>query len=105
VLSDDIIRIVLNLPPHEELVVSKSKWRLPPDAKKTLGELRGQIADWEITLDDERRIHIVEFEDHYMIHWDFVSPHVNPLKHLRLDAKHWYDLLITVLKLTKAKWK
>jgi len=96
---DEVVRTVLRLLPHEELVVPKSKWRPPPDAKKTFGELRGQIADWEITLEDGRRIHIVEFEDHYRIHWDIVSPHVDPLKHLRLDARYWYDVLVTALRL------
>jgi len=48
-------------------------------------------------LPDRRRIHIVEFEKFYKIHWDWVSPYENPLKHLRKDARHWYDLLIDAL--------
>lgn len=95
--DDEIIRIVLSLPPHRDLTVIKSDWKLPEDARKTLGEPRGQKADWEITLKDGRRIHVVEFDKYYKIHWDLVSPCVNPLGHLRKDARHWYELLADFL--------
>jgi hypothetical protein len=98
-----IIREVLSLPPHVDIVVPKIP--LPKEARRTLGEFRGQVADWEIKLEDGRRIHIVEFEDCYKVHWDLVSPHENPIGHLRKDAKHWYDLLLDVLTMLRSRFQ
>jgi len=103
--QDEVIHIVLGLPPHTDLIVSKKEWQLPKNAKKTLGEPRGQKADWEIVLPDRRRIHIVEFEKFYKIHWDFVSPYENPLAHLKKDAPHWYELLLDFLTKLKSRIK
>jgi len=98
----EIINKVLSLPPHTDIIVSP-KIPLPPNAKRTLGEAKGQIADWEITLSDGKRIHIVEFEDRYEIHWDIVSPRVDPLKHLRIDAPHWYEFIKSILMFLRLK--
>ncbi len=81
--------------PHRDLKIPKHLVRHPLDEGfvETLGEPQGQIMDYELTLADGRRIHVREFEDHYAVHWDKISPKVDPVEHLRVDAPDWWVLL------------
>jgi hypothetical protein len=89
-----IIKRVLKMPPHESIIVPIDEVPDPEKegAVRTIGEYKGQEADYEFTL-DERRIHIRKYKDHYEVHWDKVSPLVNPIEHLRQDAPYWWSLL------------
>jgi len=89
-----IISKVSSMQPHEKLKVDKSKIRHPAFSGfvRSVGSLNGQLADWEKTLPDGRRIHVVEFEDHYLVHWDRVSPLVDPVEHLKKDDPKFYFL-------------
>lgn len=54
---------------------------------RSVGERKGQIADWRATLPGSRRgVHAVEFEDHYSVHVDRFDPEKEPLKHLMVDS-------------------
>jgi hypothetical protein len=91
-----IIKRVLNMPPHKPIIVPIDEVPDPEKegAVRTIGEYKGQEADYEFTL-DERRVHIRKYKDHYEVHWDKVSPLVNAIEHLRQDAPHWWILLWT----------
>ena len=79
-------------PPHADIEVSSAEVVEPSQEgiRAALGEPRGQLKDYEINLPDDRRVHIRKFKESYLAHWDFVSPSVNPLEHLRRDAPPWY---------------
>ena len=86
-----IINEVLKRRPHQNIIVSKHHLAKHPSEcgfVKTLGIPRGQINDYELTLKDGRRVHVVEFKDYYKVHWDILSPRVSPLGHLICDAPY-----------------
>ena len=87
-----VIRKVLKLKAHEDLTVRKDGLPHPKVAgfRETIGEPQGQLADYELILKDGRRIHVREYERYYRVHWDYVSPSVDPLGHLMHDALHWF---------------
>jgi hypothetical protein len=87
-----VILKVLKLKPHEDLIVRKDILPHPKVAgfRETLGEPQGQLADYELVLDDGRRIHVREYEKYYRVHWDYVSPSIDPIGHLIYDAPHWF---------------
>jgi len=99
-----IIKRVLSLPPGVSLTVSKIG--LPKEAKPSIGEatIFGFGKDWEITLEDGKRIHIVELENCYLVHWDKISPLEDPLGHLMKDAPHWYEAVKAILLLIKNRF-
>jgi hypothetical protein len=79
------------MPAHTDIIIPKSL--IPnPEAegfRRTLGEPRGQKADYELTLEDGKRIHLLDYGDHYKAHWDWFSPLVDLIKHLLYDSPHW----------------
>jgi hypothetical protein len=94
-----IINEVLRRPPHEDITIPEG---LLPDPEivgfiKTIGEPQGEIAQYELTLHDGRRIHVRRFRGFYKVHWDYFSPLRDPINHLRYDAPHWWVLSITSL--------
>lgn len=55
--------------------------------RRSIGEMKGQIADWRTTVPNSTRgIHVVEFEDHYSVHVDRFDPGKDPVRHLLLDS-------------------
>mgnify|MGYP001770766725 FL=1 len=95
----DIVRLLAARRPHEEIVIPKGAVAHPRSAGfvKGLGEPKGQLADYELTLQDGGRIHVREYEDRYEVHRDLVSPRVDWVGHLRADAPHWYMVLGAML--------
>jgi len=87
-----ISRNVLTKPPHVDVIIPKDMAPDPKEEgiKETIGEPQGQIQDYELTLQDGRRIHIRKFEKFYKAHWDKFSPIINAFEHLRYDAPHWW---------------
>ncbi len=90
-----LIPLILSRPPHVDVMIPD---HLVPDPKTegfrvTLGEPHGQIADYELTLKDGRRVHVRKFEKFYKAHWDKVSPLIDFIGHLRYDAQHWWVIL------------
>jgi len=83
------------MPPHKSIRVPIND---APDPEKegairTIGEFKGQKADYEFTLNGGERIHIIKYKDFYEVHWDKVSPQINIIEHLRQDAPHWWITL------------
>jgi len=91
-----LIHKVLKNPPHKDALIPKHIVKDPLEEGffETLGEPQGQMKDYELTLSDGRRIHVREFKDHYKVHWDKMSPRINPIDHLRYDAPHWWILIL-----------
>lgn len=62
---------------------------------KSIGELKGQIADWRASFNKSKAgFHAVEFNDHYETHIDSVDPFKDPLGHLLSDSP---DTLVGVI--------
>ena len=89
--------IVLRRPCHEDLRIEKWRVQHPSSAGfyYSIGEERGQKADYRKCLDDGRCLHVKEFQNYYLVHWDHVDPFNNPIGHLIVDAPHW--LLFVIL--------
>ncbi len=94
-LWSGLIEQVLRNGPYIDIVVPRYAINHPLNDgfEETLGEFQGQTNDYELTLSDGRRIHIREFHDCYKVHWDKVSPKIDPFEHLRKDAPFWWALL------------
>ena len=87
---DEVITIVLTQPKHKDVIVND--WEvpeLPPEFGERLGDEDGQIADYGLTSEDGRGIHIKKYNGYYKIHWDKKDPNDDPLGHLVYDAPHW----------------
>jgi len=90
------IPVILSKLPHEDIDIPLYLVPNPEEAgfKVTLGDpLRGQIEDYESTLQDGKRIHVRKFHNLYKAHWDWVSPLVSSVEHLRRDAPGWWIAL------------
>ena len=96
-----VVNRVLANPVHVGLFLEKSSLPHPMSAGfvNSIGELKGQLADWRMPLADGRGIHVVEFQSYYDAHWDFKDPTVDPVGHLLNDAAHWLLLVGIVVAL------
>ncbi len=56
---------------------------------KSLGELKGQLADWRKSLPDSSCIHVLEYAADYTLHRDKRNPNTDLIGHLVEDAPHW----------------
>ena len=85
----NIEREVLQLPVHTDLKISKWSVSHPRDSGfyPSTGE-RICTAHWRKRLYDNKGLHVCEFADHYLIHWDWIDPSANWIGHLILDAPH-----------------
>jgi len=93
-----VIPSVLANPPHQDLKVDKSivVHPLKEGFVRRVGELQGQLADYGKRLSDGKGIHIREYSDYFLIHWDKVDPS-DPVGHLIQDAPHWIIISAIVL--------
>lgn len=94
-ISDNVI----DMEPHTNMVVSKSELPKPSDFthfRKAKGDPTGQQMDYRAKLsnDDERGIHVKEFDEKYHIHWDECDPSENRLRHFIEDANYWWITII-----------
>lgn len=55
--------------------------------RKSIGELKGQIADWRASIEgSDSGIHVVEFRDRYEVHVDRYDPAKKPVEHIIHDS-------------------
>ncbi len=89
---------VLQNPPHKEISIPIESIPDPVvvGARQRLGDFKGQSSDYGIVLQSGEEIHLRKYPAEYRIHRDIVSPSVDWLEHLRLDAPHWYVILIVL---------
>jgi hypothetical protein len=87
---------VLRRPCHTDLKVKKTEIAHPSRCGFYLGtgEPQGQGADYRKCLQDGKGLHIREYEEYYLIHWDKVDPS-NFIGHLIEDAPHWIPLIVS----------
>jgi len=92
---DNLIHHILRLPVHQDIAVSKSAILSPLEEgfRVSIGEFKGQMADFRRPMPDGRSIHVKEFKKHFLAHWDFRDPSLDPLGHLVQDAPHILGLL------------
>jgi len=91
----NLIYRVLKLPVHQDIAVSKSAILSPLEEGfiESIGDFKGQVADFRRPMPDGRSIHVREFKKHFLVHWDFRDPSLDPLGHLVQDAPHILGLL------------
>jgi len=87
---NDVIHHVLKLSVHKDVKVVKSTVLNPlkQGFTRSLGDFRGQIADFRRPMPDGKSIHIQEFAEHFLVHWDWRDPSLDPIGHLVQDAPH-----------------
>ncbi|MFI5449778.1 MAG: hypothetical protein ACHQ03_08455 [Candidatus Bathyarchaeia archaeon] len=85
------VNSVLLLQSHQKMTISKFGSTNPSKAgfvRTYIEESENQISDYRRTLPDGRGIHVREFSDCYVIHWDKVCPLVNPIEHINQDTQY-----------------
>ncbi len=93
---------VLNYSAHTDVRIEKydlDRNFLQP-YKSILADLDGQKGNYRITLDDGKDIHIKEYDDCYLIHWDHANPSKDPIKHLLNDSPHWIPGIVAGIVVT-----
>lgn len=82
-------------PRHEDIRINKWSVQHPSTAGfySSNGEPQGQLADFRKRLSDGRSLHVREYEDCYLAHWDAVDPSDSLIGHLIVDAPLWALLL------------
>ena len=92
----NITYYVLRFPPHYDLRFSKFTLPHPSQSGfvERIGEPKGQLADYGVTVENGHGIHVLEFQDHYLVHWDEVDPTTNPIDHIIKDAPQYVPLMI-----------
>jgi hypothetical protein len=93
-------------PAHQDVEIAKSDVPHPlrEGFKTRIGDPKGQNADYGMCLPDGKGIHIREYQDKYLVHWDKVDPPRDPIGHLVNDAPHWIAIggLVGALTLAAA---
>ncbi len=91
----NVISVVLQLPPHQDIIRPKATLSHPKEVgmKERMGEPQGQLADYKWALPDGKSIHVREYLDEYRIHWDMFDVDIDLINHLRYDAPHWWIIL------------
>jgi hypothetical protein len=79
----------LALPRHEKLVVSREGVPHPKDAGLYLSVgLAQKCRHYRRALPDGRGLHVHEYADRFVVHWDAVDPSVSVLRHFLEDVTH-----------------
>jgi hypothetical protein len=78
-------------PAHTDVTIPKIGMPSPLAAgfQNRLGDPAGQIANYGLPLDDGREVHLKEYSDKYLGHWDFASAIKDPIMHLVKDSPGW----------------
>lgn len=77
-------------PVHTDIKVSKASISHPQYSSGFYPHFGERICKghWRKRLPDNKCLHVMEFENYYLVHWDWVDPALNPIGHLILDAPH-----------------
>lgn len=78
-------------PFHEDYRILRNSIQHPSmeGFARSVGEIKGQLADWRKTLLDGTCLHVIEFPSKYVCHRDKKNPNEDPVGHLWADARHW----------------
>ncbi len=79
----------LALPRHEKLVVPRDRVPHPKDSGLYLSiGLAQKCRHYRKALPDGRGLHVHEYADRFVVHWDAVDPSVSVLRHFFEDVTH-----------------
>lgn len=79
----------LALPRHEKLVVARDRVPHPKDSGLYLSVgLAKKCKHYRKALPDGRGLHVHEYADRFVVHWDAVDPSVSVLRHFIHDVTH-----------------
>jgi hypothetical protein len=79
----------LALPRHEKLVVSRTGVPHPRDSGlyASIG-LAQKCRHYRKALPDGRGLHVHEYADRFVVHWDAVDPSISVVRHFLEDVTH-----------------
>jgi hypothetical protein len=85
----------MTLPAHQNLQVSKQPYVHPlqDGFALSIGDSKDLVPHYRKSLSDGSGIHILEYSDCYLIHWDFVDAVTNPIGHIHQDAPQYVPLM------------
>lgn len=79
----------LALPRHEKLVVARDRVPHPKESGLYLSVgLAQRCRHYRKALPDGRGLHVHEYADRFVVHWDAVDPSVSVLRHFLKDVTH-----------------
>lgn len=82
----------LALPRHEKLVVARDRVPHPKDSGLYLSVgLAQKCRHYRKALPDGRGLHVHEYADRFVVHWDAVDPSVSVLRHFLEDVTHAFS--------------
>lgn len=86
---DALIDEVRHGPPNTNRKIPKDSVGHPRAVgfRRSLGQDFRARAHWRRALPDGAGAHVLEFSDHYLVHWDRFDPQAHLLKHLWIDAR------------------
>ncbi len=93
-----IEQIVFTKPAHVDVSIAADEIPDPTQNgyMRSLGDYQGQEADYEKPFTNGKRIHLRKYKGVYKAHWDFFSPLLSPIQHLRYDSPEWYVFSTTM---------
>lgn len=94
----NLTNYVLRCPAHYDIVVLKDSYIHPLQAGfvYSAGEPKSQLADYRMAVYGGKGLHILEYQNHYLVHWDLVDPSVDFVEHIKQDAPNWGPVLAAV---------
>jgi hypothetical protein len=94
-----IARTVLTKPAGTKWPVRKHRVLHPLDVgmRVSTGLPAGQFADYRLKLVDCSGLHVQDYGDHYLVHWDRTDPACDLVQHLVQDAPGTYLAGATLL--------
>ncbi len=89
---------VLTLAPGQDLLIKKADIVHPKTVgfRPSIGLVFGQLADWRLALEDGRGLHVREYLDHYVLHYDATDPSVSFMRHLAEDTPALFKTVLAV---------
>jgi len=87
----NIVPYILLKSAHQDVEIAKSSVPHPLKEGFTIqiGDPWGQLADYGLRVQSGKGIHVREYANTYIVHWDNVDPLSDPIGHLVQDAPHW----------------
>lgn len=83
-----VARLILSTPPGQDARIELRQVPHPSSAgfREASGWPMGQNADWRLMYSDGRGLHVKEYDDHYLVHWDQCDPAFSAVGHLAKDT-------------------
>jgi hypothetical protein len=63
----------------------------------SFGDSKNLVPHFRKSLPDGSGIHVLEYSDGYLLHWDYVDAITDPLGHIKQDAPQYLPLMNAVI--------